>query len=1088
MELKVLNDILSRLEEDRENGREHILALAAALIDWMGFRYAENSKPRLLDFQTIRLKEALAPAPVTGQEQLYRLTAEGQQIRVRFAVLKKYEKKTVQYLVDNNVGLTSYQASMRGIKQVEGREPFIAQQSYFLHFITTARYDRLWVVFNEGEQKRVLIFRRRLSQTQFNKILPAWQNIAAKSKPEMAKLFWSSLDVKEVNKEFYKQIKTQFDAMVGIASTQLKNADENAVKQFAVRLIGRYIFCWFLKEKEVIPGKLLSSNTIEKYKEDYFQKYLVKLFFNTLNTEVTDPTRNEIKTGLDELYKNIPYLNGGLFDRHPEDDLFEKLDLNGWLIVFVKILESFDFTVDESSSQYQLVSIDPEMLGRIFENLLASQNPETEKMANQRKAFGAFYTPREIVDYMVNESLKAYVETQLVPEPTEEKNLVNEPVVAYKGSLFQALEPQQTLMALDKGEPSAVDRQRVQLKGKIEKLFSPDCAENPFTKEETNRLRKAFGEITVLDPACGSGAFPMGMMLRLMELRQIIGHGHRNNYDLKEEILSKNIFGVDIMPMAVEIARLRAWLSLVLEADYKPADRKNNFGIAALPNLDFKFVCANSLIDSGYDQFLSNLNKTTRQGKAALLDDKIHRLEQIRDEYFDPKGDKNWKEELQKEFRKTKNFIKTEFESLKKTWKLEDFLSKVDDWDPFDDSHPSSFFSPAWMFGVKNGFDVVIGNPPYVNISNLKPDNFREILKERFYSAKNKTDLYAFFIEAFSNKLVQNGNLVLIIPHTWKATDSFSRLREFIFKNTQVHSIVNLEMGVFEAVVQPMILHLVKCQTTPYSIRILNKDFILIDSLPVQEVLQDRTMSVDTTSSMNQKMLFNKIENNSFFLEEAIQFSRGIKTSDDDRFIGSKKVNEEYKPVYRGKNIKAYQLNWNNEFIWYRPDLMKEKVGSVAYSKEFFEVSEKIVTQRVNSSGKLLVAYDDKQNYFLDTANVSRSDSWDKKTPLKYICGVLNSMLINFWYCNKYRMPTIGLYELHCIPIKLGSTYLQKLIIGKVEKILVAKSKQIDTSELQKEIDVLVYKLYDLTYDEVKIIDKDFWMSDEEYGNVKIVK
>ena len=664
MELTKINDILAQLENDKSNSRTHILTLAAALIEWMGFPFAENDKPRLLDFQTLKLKESLVPAPITGQEQLYRLTAEGQPIRIRFAVLKKFDKKIVQYLVDNNVGLTSYQASMRGIKQIEGREPYIAQQPYFVHFITTAKYDRLWIVFNDGEQKRILVFRKRLSQTQFIKILPAWHNISARSKSEMAKLFWNSLDVKEVNKEFYKLIKEQFDILIGISKAQNKDFDVSMTKQFAVRLIGRYIFCWFLKEKEIIPEALISSETIEKFKDSYFQTLLSKLYFKTLNAEVTDSARIETITALDELYKNIPYLNGGLFDWHSEDVLFEILDLNAWLIEFVKVLESFDFTVDESSSQYQHVAIDPEMLGRIFENLLASQNPDTEKMANQRKAFGAFYTPREIVDYMVNESLKAYVETRLSPQLAEPDNKVNEPDVAIKGTLFQDIIAEPQPAKYYKAEIAEIGRKRERLKIKIDKLFAPDCFENPFDKDETFKLRKSLSEISVLDPACGSGAFPMGVMLRLMELRQIIGHGHRNNYDLKEEILSKNIFGVDIMPMAIEIARLRAWLSLVLESDYKPADRKNNFGIAALPNLDFKFVCANSLIDSGYDAFLE---KSHHNATLYRLDGEIQKLEQLRNSYFDPQGDKNKKEELQKEFLRTRDYIKTEFKSLKKS-------------------------------------------------------------------------------------------------------------------------------------------------------------------------------------------------------------------------------------------------------------------------------------------------------------------------------------------------------------------------------------------------------------------------------------
>lgn len=721
MDIEKINEIIKQLGSDPINGRNHILSLSRALIEWMGFEWVENDRPRLLDFKTLNLKAALAPAPITGQEQIYRLTAEGQDLRVRFAVLKKFDKKTIHYIVDNHVGLSSYQARMKGVKQVEGREPFISTNPYYLHFIATAKYDRLWLIFNEGEQKRVLVFRDRLSQTQYNKILPVWKNISSRPKPEMSKLLWSALDIKEVNKDFYRHIKEQFDALVGIAKTQTTDFELNAIKQFAVRLIGRYIFCWFLKEKEIIPEALISSATIEKYKDSYFQKLLPKLYFETLNAEVTDPVRSENITGLDHLYKNIPYLNGGLFDWHPDVDiLFKKLDLNAWLMTFVKVLEDFDFTVDESSSQYQQVAIDPEMLGRIFENLLASQNPDTEKMANQRKAFGAFYTPREIVDYMVNESLRAYLETQLLPTPANENNLVNEPLVEYSGTLFQHMEPQQTLINFDKSNIAGTERKRERLKVKIDKLFALDCSENPFDKEETLLVRKALNEITVLDPACGSGAFPMGVMLRLMELHQIVGHKHRNNYDLKNEILSKNIFGVDIMPMAVEIARLRAWLSLILEADYKPGERKNNFGLSALPNLDFKFVCANSLIDVPENDYIKVLAK-----------DHIVLFEKLTEQYFN--ASRNEKEALKEQIKTCINSItaiheqtlnsinfelnvhqkrEQEAEAKKYRKSKDDYELHQRQWQSYKnifEGKTVEFFNSKYFFpSVKNGFDVVI--------------------------------------------------------------------------------------------------------------------------------------------------------------------------------------------------------------------------------------------------------------------------------------------------------------------------------------------------------------------------------------------
>lgn len=166
-------------------------------------------------------------------------------------------------------------------------------------------------------------------------------------------------------------------------------------------------------------------------------------------------------------------------------------------------------------------------------------------------------------------------------------------------------------------------------------------------------------------------------------------------------------------------------------------------------------------------------------------------------------------------------------------------------------------------------------------------------------------------------------------------------------------------------------------------------------------------------------------------------------------------------------------MNWDNEYIWYRPDLMKEKVGCLPHTKEFFEVPEKLITQRVNSSMQLLVAYDDQQNYFLDTTNVSNYKTWNKSFSLKFICGILNSKVVNYWYPHKYKMPTIGGYELSSIPIPEASKEQQQVIINLVNKIIAVKKEdaKADTSAWEKEIDRLVYELYGLTEDEIKVVE-----------------
>jgi hypothetical protein len=289
MTLTDINKALSNLSE--QPTRENILAFSFELLKWMNIRPNADNKPQLLSPQTQKLKDYLANAPQTVQPQLYRLSADNQPIRVRFAVLKKIKKEYISQLVDNDPGLGSYQAMAKGLTIPSTGKSFIPAQPYFIHFVTTTDYDKIVLIFNQGEQKRIVSFRNQLTNTQYHKIIQAWQAIGTKSKPEIADLLWKSLDIKEVNKQFYKQIKERFDALLGIVKTQNSSATENQVKQFTVRMIGRYIFCWFLKEKGIIPLSLISRQTIENT-DKYYQTVLLKLFFETFKTKPYPPLHN----------------------------------------------------------------------------------------------------------------------------------------------------------------------------------------------------------------------------------------------------------------------------------------------------------------------------------------------------------------------------------------------------------------------------------------------------------------------------------------------------------------------------------------------------------------------------------------------------------------------------------------------------------------------------------------------------------------------------------------------------------------------------------------------------------------------------
>ena len=1088
MTINDINKILSTLHEQK---RENILAFSFGLLQWMNIEPNAANKPQLLSPQTQKLKDFLAPAPQTVQPQLYRISADqsadkagNQNIRVRFAVLKKLKKEYISQLVDNDPGLGSYQSFSKGLTPIPigagstERTTFIPAQPYFIHFVTTPDYDKLVLIFNQGEQKRIVSFRNRLTNTQYNKIILAWQGIGTKSKPEIADLLWKSLDIKEVNKEFYKQIKERFDALIGIVKTQHSTATDNQVKQFTVRLIGRYIFCWFLKEKEIIPHSLISKATIEGT-DNYYQSVLLKLFFETLNTKVQD--RNPL--ALNKHFEKIPYLNGGLFDESEEDKLFTKLKLDAWLLPFVEILESYDFTVDESSSQYQQVAVDPEMLGRIFENLLASQNEETSTLANQRKAFGAFYTPREIVDYMVNESIKAFLQTQWEQNMIEEKSKqLNNPEP--NSNLFGEKKPQQLTIEVKRYALKPDEKNKIEKS--LENLFATNPDAGHLKKDEKNLLLQFLEQIKILDPACGSGAFPMGILHKLVELHEALGTV-KSSYELKKDILSHNIYGVDIMPMAIEIARLRAWLSLVLEEEYKPNDPKHNFGVKPLPNLDFKFVCANSLIDSGYDEFLKKLEMSNGVPTLLRMDGEIQKLEGIRDAYFDTQGAVEKRETLRNNFIKTKNYIKTEFTSLRKSWALENFFNRIDDWNPFDDSHASSFFSPSWMFGkvVKNGFDIVIGNPPY-GVSIKKTDNpvyadqYKEILK-------GEVESYILFYYKGLKVLSKNGFLCFITPDSWFTNKGAAPFRKYLTNNHSIKDVYDIYKP-FEAAkdtrVHTVLIGVSQTvdEITVKQVHPQNAEFVYRNySIPSKVITDFLDSEWRFYINKQERAIFSKMESKSQSLESLFNIKYGLRTGDNNKYVTEKETEH---PSIAGGDIAAlYEIKWKPKYLKNIADLPS------SYFKEHF-TEKKIIVQRIrtnslNLNARWLEAAYVEGNFI---PNDSLTYMYDKSvnTSLMYLLGILNSFLMNKYYRAYYTDVNVKPTYLAQLPIPNITSKQQQPFISRVEKIISLKKNSQDTTSLEKETDVMVYKLYELTYDEVQLIDKDFWLSEEEYKKIKV--
>lgn len=473
------------------------------------------------------------------------------------------------------------------------------------------------------------------------------------------------------------------------------------------------MFCWFLKEKKsengipLIPESMLALDSV-KTSRNYYHDTLEPLFFELLNT---NQPRRKGKFAREEIYTRIPYLNGGLFSPHADDHYKFAPELqtgqyglvtipNGWFEHFYEILGQYNFTVDENTSYDIELSIDPEMLGRIFENLLAEISQENGE--NAKKSTGSFYTPRDIVGYMVDSSILEYLKTKTTIDEAKLRALIS--------------------------------------------YGKEDDELAAFDKNEKKQLINALYTVTIIDPACGSGAFPIGMLQKIVYMLQEIDpeanlwfdkatenvsilikkefekkfNAGSLDYIRKLSVIQNSIFGVDIQPIAVEIARLRCFLSLVIEE--KVYDDEPNRGINPLPSLDFKFIIANSLVALEESPQLSLFENQ----------DHIDELRAVRDEYFN--ADTERKTELKLEFadiqkRMFQETISNYNKSASSRYKA------LSDWSPFS-NESTSWFDAEWMFGIKDGFDIVIGNPPYglLNKKQNQKSSIQVTDKEVYYS------------------------------------------------------------------------------------------------------------------------------------------------------------------------------------------------------------------------------------------------------------------------------------------------------------------------------------------------------------------
>jgi hypothetical protein len=598
-------------------------------------------------------------------------------------------------------------------------EPFNGSFNVGIDFVIPATLDRIIVVLSKNYSVRTMELKGHLTAT-YLEILSKWEEITSfDNKTELHQILWNSLDLQPINRRFYSGINERFVWLKQhLVDSEIH--DEKHAAQFANRLLGRIIFTWFLDKKGVINKEFEYFNSAV-YSDDskYYKEKLESLFFAVLNKPIEERDVNDTKTA---------YLNGGLFEPRKADlYLSAKLTFpTNYFDDLYDFLHAYNFTTDESTSNFQQVAIDPEMLGQIFENLLAEMSEESGDQA--RKAKGAFYTPREVVDYMCRESLKAYLRSQ-----------------------FE--------------EDEFLDRRIYQLVDAPDREFQDqDHNWRRDWKPYKEKFITALDQLKVIDPACGSGAFPIGMLQLLVSVYSRL----EPRFDIhraKLAIVERNIFGVDIEPMAVEISRLRAWLSLIVDVE----DVGNK--VQPLPNLDFKFVCANSLLP---------LEEITQE----ILGDDPElelKLQSIREKYFNTNKFEK-KHKLRLEYEKLVQEEESLFGESFKTTQLKSFR-------PFENEASAIFFDSDYMFGLDR-FDIVIGNPPYgakVSVDHKK--KFKKYYKSAssdIEGGRGSLNTYTVFIELALKLLSEKGNLNYIVPISVCSSESSMPLHSLLEQQCEV--------------------------------------------------------------------------------------------------------------------------------------------------------------------------------------------------------------------------------------------------------------------------------------------------------------
>ncbi len=966
-----------------------------------------------------------------------------------------------------------------------------------------------------------------------------------------------AFSVEKLNKEFYQELSNwYFWALQNVRFPDDFEEDEEVRNATSViRLITRLIFIWFLKHKGLIRDELFDEkelkqilNYSDKTGSTFYKAILQNLFFATLNTEMGCEHRKFVyrqygvqgfyryerfftdKERFLELTRNIPFLNGGLFENldknvgEPDEiriDCFSnkianeiRLSVPDYLFFngaddvdlsrsygdsnhghvkirgLIKLLKSYNFTIEENTPFEMDVALDPELLGKVFENLLASYNPETKTTA--RKQTGSFYTPREIVNYMVDESILAYLKNQMLEENTGFAIIGSSQMEMFGNDTRKG---QLSIEQKVNSNPWIGNESGLEINLRL--LLDYNNETNPFNEKDSLQLMRAIDNCRILDPACGSGAFPMGILQKLVLLLQKLDKDNKHwlkiqqqrakvenqallnriqkdkeyalqisfgdirkkllkelderleeiketfdtninkpDYARKLFLVENCIYGVDIQPIAVQIAKLRFFISLVI--DQKIDDNKPNRGILILPNLETKFVAANTMI--GFSQI-----KTTKPISVYPLENE---LKEVRHRHFSARTP-----ETKKKYRELDAQLREQISNeLKKVGYPSEDADKIAHWNPYDQNTFAKFYDSEWMFGIIQGFDILIGNPPYIAFQRMEAELKKSIKEQGYKTYENTGDIYTVFYEKGVKLLKDKGILTYITSRQWMQASYGKSLRRFFALETNPFQLIDFgQVRIFDgATVFVNVILLEKSKnknslwaclmTSDYNVEQGNLLAFFISNKQKIKKLTENTWYVSNAQHLNEQ-----IEKIGKPLKkwEKIEFYAGIKTALNDAFHIKESLRNELikkdnknieiiKPLLRGKDIKRYHydfeswymINTHNGVTSYnlpRINVIKDypiiyehlkqwqsqlearldkgehwtNLRNCAFLMEF----EKPKIVWIEISDRANYAYDDNGMYLTNSAYFLTCK--DEKVSLKYLLAVLNSKVADFYFSQK---------------------------------------------------------------------------------------